>query len=204
MLLQCYQSQQNMMAKPTWESTFYKTKKSILLESFSVTVDVGRSKCEKWITMTAQLHRDITINNSKYEGWCCGPPPSYLNQLMHFSLTSGSIRHADRSFWHLRSTFPYIHTGTIINRDKQSKITHLPCCFSTLFSLASHSSFDGSHLVFHTLKPKRDKPSLSGALTWQKYISDTNNSRLSYIYGNVTCHYLYPRPVNEGREQQWK
>ena len=117
-----------------------KKKKSILLENFSGTVDVGRSKCEKKNTMTAQLHRDITINNSKYEGWCCGPP-SYLNQLMHFSLTSGSIRHADRSFWHLRSTFPYIHTGTIINRDKQSKITHLPCCFSTLFSLASYSIF---------------------------------------------------------------
>ena len=177
------------MAKPTWESTFCKKKKkSILLESFSVKVDAGHSKCEKWITMTAQLHRDITINNSKCEGWCCALPLSYLNQLMHFSLTSVSIRHADRSFWHLRSTFPYIHTGTIINRDKQSKITHLRCCFSTLFSPASHSSFDGSHLVFHTLKTKQDEPSLSGALTWQRYISDTYNSRLNQIYGSVTRH----------------
>lgn len=119
---------------------------------------------------------------------------SHLNQPIHFSLSGSSIKHADRCFWHLKSTFLYIHRGMIINSDKQSEMTYnyTPFQFWRQSSRISH------------LEIQADKPALSGVLTWnQRYISDMNNSRFSHTSGVVTCHYLSPRSLNIGREPSW-
>lgn len=102
-----------------------------------------------------------------------------------------------------RSAFSYIHTGMIINSDKQNEVTH-----NCAHTPPHVPSYEGNHLPFHTLKSKQTshccqehRPKI------KRYISKMSNGRFSHISGNITCHYRCLLPVNTGIEhqlQQWE